>query len=313
MGKKCGHTAQNTQGTEFAIADLARRQHGNVTRAQLLALGLSPSTIRDRTGSGRLFRVFRGVYAVGHPAATPIQRAAAAVLACGPGAVLSHASAMVLWGFWKRWDAPFEVSTTRDRRPPGITVHRATTLTPRDTVSHHGIRTTTPARTIFDIASRLDPDQLARAYANVLISKKLHESQLIELMRRQNPRHPTISRFTPLLRQPTGTGPTRSDWERALPAFCRDWGLPVPVMPAKIGRHTVDAYFPVEGLIVELDGWDFHQSRYSFETDRDRDADSLALGHPTVRITWERMHGTPDREAARLHGILALLRRRSVA
>jgi hypothetical protein len=254
--------------------------------------------------------VFRGVYAVGHPPTTPVQRAAAAVLACGPGAALSHGSAMVLWRFWKRWDTPFEVSTTRDRRPPGISVHHSTTLTRRDTVSHHGIRTTTPARTIFDIAARLNPEQLARAYADALISKNLHESQLVELLRRQNSRHPTISRFIPLLRQPTGTGPTRSDWERALPAFCQEWGLPVPVMDANVGGHTVDAYFPDEGLIVELDSWDAHQSRHAFETDRDRDADSLLLGHPTVRITWDRMHDTPRREAERLHGILALFRRR---
>jgi hypothetical protein len=295
---------------DAAVAAVAARQHGNVTRSQLIRLGATSNAIAHRVKVGRLFPVFRTVYSVGHSPQTPLERASAAVLACGATAVLSHGSAMVHWGFWKRWETPFEVTVTTHRCPQGIKVHLSATLTPRDTASHHGIRTTTPARTIFDIASRLDDEQLARAYANVLISKKLHESQLIELMRRQNPRHPTISRFTPLLRQPTGTGPTRSDWERALPAFCRDWGLPVPVMPAKIGRHTVDAYFPVEGLIVELDGWDFHQSRYSFETDRDRDADSLALGHPTVRITWERMHGTPDREAARLHGILALLRRK---
>jgi Transcriptional regulator, AbiEi antitoxin len=292
------------------IAAVAARQHGNITTRQLLELGASEKEMRHRVGSGRLFRVFRGVYAVGHSPTTPIERAAAAVLTCGPGAALSHGSAMVLWGFWKRWDTPFEVSTTLDRRPPGIAVHRTATLTPRDTVPHQGIRTTTPARTIFDIASRLDDNALARAYANALISKKLHESQLIELMRKQTPRHPTIGRFTPLLRQPTGTGPTRSDWERALPAFCRDWDLPVPVMGAKRGRHTVDAYFPNEGLILELDSWDAHQSRYAFENDRDRDADSLLLGDSTVRLTWDRMHKTPGHEAERLNGILALLRRR---
>ncbi len=298
---------------DAAVAAVAARQHGNVTRDQLIRLGATSNAIAHRVKVGRLFPVFRTVYAVGHSPQTPLERASAAVLACGATAVLSHGSAMVHWGFWKRWETPFEVTVTTHRRPQGIKVHLSPTLTPRDTASHHTIRTTTPARTIFDIASRLDDEQLARAYANVLISKKLHESQLIELMRRQNPRHPTISRFAPLIKNSSPAGPTRSDWERALPAFCRDWGLPVPVMPARIGRHTVDAYFPAEGLIVELDGWDFHQSRYSFETDRDRDADSLALGHPTIRITWDRLHSTPSREAARLHGILALLRQQRVA
>jgi very-short-patch-repair endonuclease len=219
---------------------------------------------------------------------------------------------MVLWGFWRRWEAPLEVTVTTHRRPKGIKVHRSATLNWRDTISHHAIRTTTPARTIFDIAGRLDDDQLARIYANAVISKYLHEAQLVELLRRQNPRHRTISRFTPLIKTASPAGPTRSDWERVLPKFCRDHDLPVPEMPYRMGRHTVDAYFPNEGLILELDGWDFHQSRHAFETDRDRDADSLLLGHPTLRVTWDRIHKTPDHEAERLHGILALLRQRPV-
>jgi hypothetical protein len=293
---------------DVALAAVAARQHGNVTRSQLNGLGATNNAITHRVKAGRLFLVFRSVYAVGHFPQTPLERASAAVLACGPTAALSHGSAMVHWGFWKRWETPFEVTVTAHRRPQGVKVHLSATLTRRDTVSHYGIRTTTPARTMFDIASRLDDEQLARTYANVLISKKLHESQLIELMRRQNPRHPTIGRFIPLIKNSSPAGPTRSDWERALPAFCRAYDLPIPVMPAKIGRHTVDAYYPHEGLILELDGWDFHQSRYSFETDRDRDADSLLLGHPTVRLTWDRMHYRAAREAARLHGILARLR-----
>src|SRR5438309_2012866 len=88
------------------IAQIAARQHGNVTRPQLLAIGLGDDAISYRVKTDRLHRVHRGVYAVGRPPAQPIERAAAAVLACGPRAALSHGSAMTLWGFWKRWDEP---------------------------------------------------------------------------------------------------------------------------------------------------------------------------------------------------------------
>ena len=101
-------------------------QHGNITRSQLLAAGLDDHAIARRVRAGTLHRVYPGVYAVGRRPRVPLERAAAAVLACAPTGCLSHASAMTLWGFWKRWDTPFEVTVTRDRRPQGITVHRST-------------------------------------------------------------------------------------------------------------------------------------------------------------------------------------------
>ena len=99
-------------------------------------------------------------------------------------------------------------------------------------------------------------------------------------------------------------GPTRSGWEDDLPAFCRHFGLPEPVLAAKVAGWEVDALFGAEKVIVELDGWEFHSSRESFESDRERDASTLAAGCVTVRLTWERMHERPAREAARLHTIL---------
>src|SRR5947209_7696208 len=92
------------------IAQIACPQHGNITTAQLIALGFDGGRIHRWVKLGRLYRVYRGVYAVGRPPATPLEKAAAAVLACGRRSALSHSSAMTLWGLWKRWDEPFEVS-----------------------------------------------------------------------------------------------------------------------------------------------------------------------------------------------------------
>jgi predicted transcriptional regulator of viral defense system len=88
----------SSRAVDMAIAAIAAKQNGNITRRQLHGLGLSNSAIANRVATGRLHRVFRGVYAVGRRAITPQERAAAAVLACGPGAALSHSSAMALWG-----------------------------------------------------------------------------------------------------------------------------------------------------------------------------------------------------------------------
>lgn len=294
---------------DVAIAAVAARQNGNVTCRQLHALGLSDQMIAYRVRLGRLFRVHRGVYAVGRPPRTPLERAAAAVLACGQGAVLSHASAMCLWGYWKRWDTPFEVSVVRgDPRPKGIRVHRTTTLTRSDIRWQQGIRTTSPARTLLDIAPRPNDKALAKAVNDALYSPFLSQSQLTETLER-HPGHPGASRLRPFL--DPGDGPTRSDWEREFPAFCERFGLPRPRMAARVGRYTVDALFEAEKLIVELDSWSFHSTRASFESDRDRDADTLAAGHATVRVTWRRIKDMSDREADRLHTILAARRRRA--
>ncbi len=118
------------------IAEIAVTQHRNVTHAQLRAAGLGSKAITYRVATGRLHREYWGVYSVGAPAATPLERACAAVLACGEGAALSHGSAMALWGFWRRWYAPLEVTVTSAYpRHAGITVHRSATLTPDDIVT----------------------------------------------------------------------------------------------------------------------------------------------------------------------------------
>jgi hypothetical protein len=238
---------------------------------------------------------------VGRRPVSPHERASAAVLACGPGAALSHGSAMTLWGYWKRWDQPFEVTVPGDRRTKAIHVHRSSTLHRRDLTTHVGIRVTSPARTLFDVSPRLDDKALKRAVNNALHSEWLAESRLAELLTRLAHLQPA-RRIAPLIGL-EGT-PTRSGWEDEFPAFCRDQGLPTPVMGAGIQGFVVDALFTAERVIVELDSWDFHKGAIAFETDRERDAETLAQGFVTVRITSERISQAPHREAKRLRAIL---------
>ncbi len=276
---------------------LALRQNGNVSRRQLLDLGLGGEAIKSWIRSGFLHRVHRGVYAVGRPPRTALERAGAAVLACGPGAALSHASAMTLWELWKHWAQSFEVVVLRDRRPKGITVHHPRNLHRRDVRTQRGIRVTSPARTLHDMAGRLTQKQLTRGINDALLSNFLKQSQLEELVARL-PDSP-LARFVRL------AGLTRSELEDEFLAFCERYGLPTPETNVLVGGYLADAYFERERVIVELDGWDFHSSRASFEGDRERDADNLGEGIPTIRITHDRLADHPDREAARLHRILA--------
>jgi predicted transcriptional regulator of viral defense system len=153
-------------GVEKQIAALAHRQHGNVTRAQLLRLGLNPTAISKRVRRGRLYRGHNGVYAVGRPPKTPLERAAAAVLACGPRAALCCQSAFSLWGFDKHWQFPLNVCAPTNRTRPGIVTHRFPSLAKKDVRTQLGIRVTSPARTLLDHAPNLTRQQLRRAMAN---------------------------------------------------------------------------------------------------------------------------------------------------
>ena len=145
---------------DLKIANIAARQLGVVTYRQLLEAGLCPSGVAKRTTAGRLHRLHRGVYAVGHRAVSREGRWMAAVLACGDGAVLSHMSAAALWELLRPVDGRVDVSTParsgRARRV-GIHLHRCTTLTSGSITERSGIPVTTPARTIEDLEGEVAP------------------------------------------------------------------------------------------------------------------------------------------------------------
>lgn len=208
---------------------------------------------------------------------------------------------MTLWGFFKRWERPFQVTVSGDRRPAGIGVHRSPALIRRDFTRQLGIRVTSPARTVLDSAPSLSDRTVRRAVNDARLLRYLHLPELADVIERF-PRHPGAARLRGLLATPGG--PTRSEFEDTFPAFCECFGLPRPVMGARVAGYEVDALFPGERVIVELDGWEYHSGREALERDRSRDADTLASGLVTVRITWERMLWAPSREAGRLHLIL---------
>jgi very-short-patch-repair endonuclease len=272
-----------------------------VTRTQLREAGLGKDAITYRIKVGDLIPIHTGVYALGHAPQAFADRAYAAVLACGRGALLSHGSAASLWGIYDRWWTPFEVIVDTARRRPGIRIHRAT-VTRKDVRRHLGLRVTSAARTVFDVAPRLTDKALTRAVNELRIARRLKLEQLAELVARY-PRHPGASRVSPLIE--TRRGPTRSELEDVFAVFATRFDLPPFEFNARVAGYEVDVLFPEQRVIVELDGYEFHGTRQAFEKDRERDAATLAAAFVTVRITWERLTQAPEKEAARLHAILA--------
>jgi very-short-patch-repair endonuclease len=213
----------------------------------------------------------------------------AAVLACGPTAVLSHTSAGRLWGMLrtKRPLSPAESQRTAShvtvsgnaRRRPGIVVHRSRTLLPTHLTRRLGIPVTTPSRTLEDLRRTLSRRQFAAA---------LRQAEFLGL--------PILPKLEP--------DHTRSELERCFLALCRRHRLPRPEVNVRIGGFVVDFTWGDRRLIVEVDGWDTHRTRSAFEEDRARDLELTLLGYDGVRFTWRQLTDDPAAVAAALRELL---------
>lgn len=296
-----GHGRPAQTNVDAELARRAARQHGVISRARCLEAGLSPRAVRYRLKIGRLQPVHLGVYGVGHAPTSPIARAMAAVLACGPGAVLSHRSAAALWGIEARWLPPLDVTAASKHRIRGIRLHRSRTLTPTQITKREGIPVTNPARTVLDLAEALDDAALARAVNEAQIKCRVSLAELSHLLDAA-PGRRGAARLKPLIAP--ATAPTRSAFEDAFLAFAERHGLPRPEVNQQIAAHEVDMLWPAERVVVELDGFAFHRHRGPFERDRDRDADLVAAGYAVIRITWRRLTEQSGQEAGRLRTIL---------
>jgi very-short-patch-repair endonuclease len=270
-----------------------------VTRAQLLRTGLDSKGISRRAGDGRLHRLHRGVYAVGHPVLVPNGRRLAAVLACGPGAALSHGSAAALHGLWR---SSGRMHVTVPRGGPhtgdGITVHRTRRLDPADVTAIEGIAVTTVARTALDLAEHSNPRML------MALLERADELELFDLREITAciDRNPGRRGITPLREALDLDMPGESELQRRFLRLCRDAGLPEPEREVQLGAYRADFFWPRASLVVETDGRSFHDRRAAFESDRERDLDLAAAGIRTLRVTW-RMLTAPSKLIATLRAL----------
>jgi very-short-patch-repair endonuclease len=268
---------------------------GHIRQDELRRLGLSRSAISVRCRTGKLIAVFRGVYAVGHVQRTPAARADAAVMACGDRAALSHDSAAALYDL-RKWPHVPEVSSALRFRIAGIRAHRTATLTRGDITVRRGIRVTTTARTIADIAPRLTDEQLTRVIHEARRNHHLADHGLRRLL---NACPRAVELVDP------GQPPSESALEDAFRVFLRRRDLPEPEFQVDWHGHRVDALYRDHKLIIELDGRRDHGQWDRIERDHVRDALAIEYHHDTLRITWRRLHKEADELERQLRAILA--------
>jgi very-short-patch-repair endonuclease len=270
---------------DAALAVIATWHGGHISRAELLALGVTSRQIQHRIGIGRLAPVYNGVYAVGHRPTRPEARAAGALLACGPRSALSHRSAATAWGIWRHWREPFELTAAVHRRPRGLLIHQSHTLLARDVKVRDGLRVTSAARTLVDLAPRLTEQRLTRALNDLRLWKVVDPAAVDDVLAR-NMNHRARAALVRLIAE-AQEEPTRSELEDAFLKVVRGEQLPVPEVNVHIGPYRVDALFGDRALVVELDGWATHKTWAAFQRDRRQDQDILAYyGIPTVRLTY---------------------------
>jgi very-short-patch-repair endonuclease len=268
------------------LGRVARGQNGVITRDQLLALGVTAKGIRTRLRRCQLQRLHRGVYAIGDPALLTLATKTAAVLAIGPGAVLSHRSAAVLWSLAKSDRAGEDVTLPRRQARPRerIKLHRVTTLDKRDITRRFNIPVTTAARTVVDFAAQAGDLELERALAEGIALRHFTETSVRQALARAPANHPGAARVKAVLNH-DGLTLTRSDGERVLRKLLREAGLPQPLSNVKVRGFEIDLYWPEPKFAVELDGFDGHRSRAKFESDRRRDQVLAAAAIQSLRVT----------------------------
>jgi predicted transcriptional regulator of viral defense system len=305
--------AQLATPPDRAIADLAARQHGVLCTAQLKALGVSSTNVFERTAAGRLHRVHRGVYAVGHPLLSREGRWMAAVLACGPRALLSHRSAAALWELRPTARARVEVTvpTPSHRSRRGIEIHRARSLTPADRASQRAIPCTSVARTLLDLADVLDRRALARACNQAEISGLSDLGALRDVIARARGRRAAVVLRAVLADAGRSETLTRSELEERFLALCLGAGLPQPRVNAWVALGEiagdgvdVDFLWPGRRLVVETDGRAVHATRQAFGRDRRRDQRLTVAGYRVVRFTWDQVTRQPAEVTGTLRSLL---------
>jgi len=294
---------------DLSIAKIAERQHGVVSVWQLYRLGIGERWVRTHVDAGRLHRIHRGVYAVGHSALSPEGRWLAAVLAVGWkrvevsdsvlmrwGAAVSHQSAACLWKLLPVRSHPVDVivrDTGGRAKRRGIRVHRSDTLLPVEVTLRRRIPVTTPARTISDLRRAL-----SEGWPGALPPRAL----------RRAIRQADVLRLSIADRDAIGGGPgdnrTRSDLELDFLRLCRRHRLPPPEVNVPVGPYLVDCLWRDRRLIVETDGYLYHRGRVAFQDDRSRDLDLKSLGYEVVRLSERQINEEESKVAQALAAFL---------
>lgn len=290
------------------MAEAAGTQHGVVAFAQLVEMGYGVGAVDSLVRRRRLHSVYPGVYAVGHSALSREGRWMAAVLAAGPGAVLSHRQEAAMWQVLPLPRSRIDVTAPRQRRPPGVLAHRRRLLNDEVTV-RDGIPVTSVSRTLFDLAAVVPRAGVERAINEAEALRLSDQLSLGDLVRRYRGRRGVAVIRAILEEGRIGSQVTRSGLESRFLTFLDEAGLPGPLTNVGIqlaGRRIeCDCVWRGQRLVVELDGHAFHATRATYKRDRLHDRALNAAGWRVVRITWRQLHDAPEALRADLRHLLA--------
>jgi hypothetical protein len=288
------------------LAELAERQYGVVSIRQLeRTLGYSRNAIQRDVAAGRLHLLHRGVYAVGHRLVPVHGRCLAAVLACGPDALLSHRSAAWLWGITRTGPAPLHVTSPIPRKPRlPIKLHHSRILTTGDRAFEDRIPVTALPRTLLDCAAELSLLHLRRMIERSE-ERRLFDLRPIEDLLQRSGRHRGRRRLRQAIALYQPVPFTRSGFERLFFEAVLEAGLPRPATNFVTAGFELDVYWPEHRFAVELDTYATHGTNAAFERDHLRDEDLRLAGVELTRVTDVRFHREPKAVLERVATLLA--------
>jgi hypothetical protein len=275
-------------------------------------LGFSHQAVERAVKAGRLHRIHHGVYAVGHRDLSLRGECLAAVLAVGPGAVLSCYSAGWLWGIWSGSPKPIHVTGPVPRHhpaPSGITRHRARNLVDEDRALIDGIPVTSVARTQLDLAWKLRGDRIGRVLSRSEELGLLDLGAMHAVIERNRGHHGAKRlRYALAIYEPPIW--SRSEFERIFVDRLVAAGLPRPATGWNELGHEIDVYWPERRFGIELDAYETHRTRQAFENDHERDLDFALAEVKTHRVSEQQFRRAPAKIVA---DVATLLRRRPLA
>jgi predicted transcriptional regulator of viral defense system len=274
------------------MAELATRQYGVVATRQLAELGFGRNSVAKAAKEGRLHRVHRGVYVVGYRRLSWHGRCMAAVLAASPS-VASHLSAAWLWGIVRNRPGTIHLTCPSARRSRRSFVVHEGDLSDADRTVRDGIPVTSLPRTILDLSAGRSVQEIRRQIQRAEDAKVFDLRQMRDLLGRSNGHHGETKVRIALETYEERPVFTRSDLERRFLDLVIAAGLPTPAMNHFVEGYEIDAYWEDERFGVELDVYETHGSRLSFEEDRERDDALLGAGIETTRVTGLRLDREP--------------------
>ncbi|MDX6580864.1 MAG: hypothetical protein QOI10_48 [Solirubrobacterales bacterium] len=286
---------------------LAATQYGLVTRQQLLEFGLSSQGVKHRAARGKLHPIYRGVYALGRPEVTAYGRWMAALLACGPGAVLSHDSAAAYWRLGPREDElDVTICPPRRVRVVGIRIHRSRALPPDQVVIDGGLAVTDVLRTLIDLAPRWGEARLEDAI-EAADRRDLCDPERLANALSTCPSIPGTATVQRVLERWTLTL-TDTQLERRFLPIARRAGLGDPLTQQWLNGSRVDFFWPELGLVVEADGLRYHRTPVRQTADARRDQRHIAAGLTPLRFSHAQITYRPDEVEDTLRRVAARIR-----